>query len=1114
MLAIAVAAWVAPLALAGPEDRVKIPDLTRGGTVPKEAKHDWNLGPTGLRGWMHCHDLVTADARQIRVTDVAAGSPASREFKVGDVILGVGSKPFSFDPRTEFGRAVTAAESEAGRGKLALTRWRQGETTEVVLTIPVLGDYGPTAPFNCPKSRRLLEQGCDLLAERMKEPGYDRLDPIPRSLNALALLAGGKDEHLPLVRREARWASGFSTDSMQTWYYGYCMILIAEYSMATGDQSVLPGLRRLALEASRGQSAVGSWGHGFALPSGRLGGYGMMNSPGVPLTIGLALAREAGVNDPELPRAIELSARLLRFYIGKGAIPYGDHHPWIETHEDNGKCGMATVLFDLLGEPKGAEFFSRMSLASHGPERDCGHCGNYFNMLWAMPGVARSGPNAAGAWMTEFGSWSFDFARRWDGAYPHQGPPENEPDSFDGWDATGGYLLAYAMPLKKIRLTGKGRGTLPPLDVAQAGRLIDDGRHWNNRDRIRPWDKLSTEQLIDRLRNWSPVVRDRAAMALAGRKDVPVSNLVRMLDDPSLVARYGACRALGALGERAAGGVEPLRKALGHGDLWLRVLAADALAKMGSAAAPAVPQLLELLAAGPTQDDPRGMQQRYLTFALFDGEQGGMLSRSLDRVNRESLYRAVKAGLGNQDGRARGSFASVYRKLSLDDIKPLLPAILQAVNEPAPSGEMFADTIRVEGLKVLANHRIEEGIAACVHYTREQNQWSSENRTPELMKILVSYGSHAKSTIPELRRLADYFEKDEPNFPRELMKVKAKSVREAIRRIEAAKDAPPLTRITAAAIRAETKAGPAKGAGRPVKVFLLAGQSNMEGAGFIAADPKRNGGKGSLEFLTKDGATAARFKHLLDAEGRWAVRDDVLIHYLGRRGKLTVGYGAKEDRIGPELGFGWVIGDAFDESVLLVKLAWGGKSLAKDFRPPTSGGEVGPFYREIVTRAKVVLSGLKTEFPELGDVKPELSGFGWHQGWNDRVNQAFNDEYESNMANFIRDVRKDLGAPNLPFVIAETGMTGPTEKHPRALSLMTAQAAVAERPEFRGNVAFVSTRSFWRDKELSPNNQGYHWNSNAETYYLIGEAMGKAMKDLCQREPARSTASPSRAERR
>ena len=277
----------------------------------------------------------------------------------------------------------------------------------------------------------------------------------------------------------------------------------------------------------------------------------------------------------------------------------------------------------------------------------------------------------------------------------------------------------------------------------------------------------------------------------------------------------------------------------------------------------------------------------------------------------------------------------------------------------------------------------------------------------------------------------------------------------------------------------------------------VAGQSNMEGQGKIVSEPKSNRGKGSLQYLVKDPTTAARFKHLVDKDGKWIVRDDVWIWYLGRKGKLTVGYGAREDRIGPELGFGVVMGDCLDNQVLLVKVAWGGKSLAKDFRPPSSGGEVGPSYTELIRLVKEVLANLKTDFPDYDGKGYEFAGFGWHQGWNDRVNQAFNDEYEKNLANFIRDVRKDLGVPKLPFVIAETGMSGHGEHHPRALSLMRAQAAVAKYDEFQGNVAFVGTKDFYRPPEESPSSQGYHWNSNAETYYLIGAAMGEAMKRLC-----------------
>ena len=283
----------------------------------------------------------------------------------------------------------------------------------------------------------------------------------------------------------------------------------------------------------------------------------------------------------------------------------------------------------------------------------------------------------------------------------------------------------------------------------------------------------------------------------------------------------------------------------------------------------------------------------------------------------------------------------------------------------------------------------------------------------------------------------------------------------------------------------------------PLKVFILAGQSNMEGQGKIACDLTKNGGKGSLEYVVHHPATAARFKSVLDKGGKWIVRDDVWIWYLGRKGKLTVGYGAKEGTIGPELGFGLVMGDTFDNQVLLIKVAWGGKSLAKDFRPPSSGGEIGPYYKEVIQHVKEVLANLKTHFPDYDGKGYQLAGFGWHQGWNDRINQAFNDEYEKNLANFIRDVRKDLGVPQLPFVIAETGMSGPSETHPRALSLMRAQAAVAKYPEFQGNVAFVGTKEFYRPPENSPSSHGYHWNNNAETYFLIGTAMGEAMKKLC-----------------
>ncbi len=769
------------------------PDFTRGDEIPEGADHDWTLGATGARGWMFSDKLVTTEARQIAINEVAKGSPADGILEVGDVVLGVGGKPFSYDPRTELGKALTTAESETGGGELPLIRWRAGETETVVLKLPVLGTYSATAPYDCPKSRRILERGCRVLAKRLADPSYDE-NPITRSLNALALLASGDREYIGLVCKEAHWAADYSAESFQTWYYGYVIMLLAEYVMATDDDSVMPGLRRLAMEAAEGQSIVGSWGHRFAGPDGRLVGYGMMNSPGLPLTTSLVLARAAGVDDPAVDRAIERSARLLRFYAGKGAVPYGDHHPWIETHEDNGKCGMAAVLFNLLGEREQAEFFSRMSVASHGAERDTGHTGNFFNILWSLPGVAQSGPEATGIWMGEFGAWYFDLARRWDGSFLHQGPPQMRKDSYGGWNCSGACLLAYAMPLRKIHLTGKRPGVTPPLDAAAARSLILDGRGWNNKDRNRYYDGLSEEELVSRLSSWSPVVRERAAMALGRREDDVTARLIRLLDATDLHTRYGACQALEMQRQRGAAAVPSLLDAFRADDLWLRILAADALAGIGEPAKAAVPAMLERLTESDPVNDPRNMEQRYLSFALFN-RRGGLIGRSLEGVDRELLLEAVRAGLRNEDGRARGSFGSVYENLTFDELQPLLPAIHRAIVEPAPSGIMFADGIRMSGLQLLAKHRVSEGIELLVDYSRNQKQHASEKRIVKIMAMLETYGAHAKRAIPQLEAVASYFENEEEDFPRRLSVGKAECVRETIAAIEASTARPRLIHL-------------------------------------------------------------------------------------------------------------------------------------------------------------------------------------------------------------------------------------------------------------------------------------------------------------------------------
>lgn len=782
------------IARGGPSTGPTPPDLTAGGERPAEATHDWNLGATGARGWMHSYKMHTLTARQILITKVAKGSPADGRLEVGDVIVGVHGKKFESDPRPIFGQALSQAESARGEGKLSLRVWRAGQTKTIALKLPVLGSYSATAPFNCKKTDRIIDNACAALAKNMQDKGY-RHNPIVRSLNALALLASGDDQYNELIKREANWAANFSSTSMQTWYYGYTMMFLSEYILSTGDTSVMPGLERQVRKAVEGQSAVGSWGHRFANEEGFLLGYGMMHAPGVPLTTSLVLAREAGAKHPNLDLAIERSRIMIRFYVGKGAIPYGDHAAWIQNHDDNGKNGMAAVLFNLLGDREATEYFSRTAIACYGDERDTGHTGNFLNITWSLPAVAQSGPNATGAWMNEFGGYYYDLARQWDGSFIHQGPAQSRYDSYRFWDTTGATLLALTIPRGNLAMTSPKRNTAPRISTRDAKSIIEDGRGWNNADRRSFYEAFTQEELIEKLTSWSPVVRDRAATALGRKAKTDIlPKLIEMLDSDNLETRYGVCTAIGRLrGDRSAA-IPKLMELFDSEDLWMRVKAAEALAGIGQPARVAAPKLLERMAYPNKEADPRGMEQRYLANALF-GRRGGLLGKSVDGIDRAALMKAVRVGLKNQDGRARGALSSVYQTLSFEEIRPLLPAIRDAIEERPPSGIMFADEIRMAGLDLLSRHHIDDGMDLLIWYAKNQKPHGSEKRLPTIMNMLERYGSHGQTKLEDMEALAKHFDGGEENYPRRLSKDKAQHVRDTIEKIKKSTDKPELISI-------------------------------------------------------------------------------------------------------------------------------------------------------------------------------------------------------------------------------------------------------------------------------------------------------------------------------
>ncbi len=268
-------------------------------------------------------------------------------------------------------------------------------------------------------------------------------------------------------------------------------------------------------------------------------------------------------------------------------------------------------------------------------------------------------------------------------------------------------------------------------------------------------------------------------------------------------------------------------------------------------------------------------------------------------------------------------------------------------------------------------------------------------------------------------------------------------------------------------------------------------------------------GKGDLATVTKKDK---KFQYLLDEAGKWTVRHDVYFQEArlvegGKGCPLTATANSqclpRCNSIGPELGFGYVMGTFHDEQVLLIKTSMGNRSLGFDFRPPLSGRtDVTNEYESL--EYKLMVKGIRETLDDMAKVVPgyqgqgyEIAGFGWFQG--DKDSGAAKEEYEKHLVNLINDLRKEFKAPTMPVVVATVGFGGYRLGDGPWKGVWAAQMAVGDpkqHPELAGTVASVDTRDFWREVEESPRAQDYHYNRNAETYLLVGEAMGRAMVRL------------------
>ena len=308
---------------------------------------------------------------------------------------------------------------------------------------------------------------------------------------------------------------------------------------------------------------------------------------------------------------------------------------------------------------------------------------------------------------------------------------------------------------------------------------------------------------------------------------------------------------------------------------------------------------------------------------------------------------------------------------------------------------------------------------------------------------------------------------------------------------------------------------------KKIKVFILMGQSNMVGMGDIQPEDK----PGTLAHLLK---TDKKYPFLVDAAANWTVRKDVY-YYDARlkKGSYLSATSNNGKSIGPELGFGFVIGPQLDAPVLIIKSCIGNRSLGWDLLPPgsqryvvdgktyagyqdspaswiegqpkqTNDWYAGKQYDDDMANAKAALANLVKIYPDYQGQGYEITGFVWWQGHKDHLSPVYADRYELNLVNLIQQLRQDYHAPNAKFVLA----TGCGNSGRTGLGLKIAEAQLAmgdakKHPEFVGNVKCIDSRCFWPEAKDSPNpRQDYHYYRNAETYMEVGLGLGWAMVDL------------------
>lgn len=744
-----------------PTRPAKLPDYTKGAAVPAETQV-WSLGPTGIVGvW-----AGGFGGDQFLVQEVLAGSPAVGKLLPGDVLLGVGGATFAPGGHLGvlFGNAIIEAEKEENGGKLLLSVFRDknwakrnakqdfdsvdldkvfdgaadgdalydwkpaaareqavheqkfkdfpidGSALDVELKLRTFPDYADTAPFDCPKTKQILEDAWKVLEKRFQNDPKHRNNDRGAYLRVIALLASGKSEHREMVKKWVRspeakdWQPGFvgSIDMMKgqgylSWRVGFVGLPCAIYYEATGDDYVLPALEEWAIKTSMGQSGRGSWGHTFAWPSfnggklhGMNPGYGALNAAGNHCFFMIALAQKLGVKHPEVDAAVERARQFFGSYVDQGAIPYGDHGA-ADTDDSNGKNSGTAFAMKCIGDNHAAKYFATMAAHSSFTARG-GHAHDWHTN-WSSWAASLVGPEARSVAERNM-RWRRTLCRRHDGSFVYHSPSEKYSTLID---ATVTEVLHQAVALRQTLITGKDPDKSLWLSDRELKQLLTSAQAqfndpWLDAKVGTPWQKRSTDELFDLLDIFKPKARRLFAQELgkrfqAGEKEI-ADRLVKLLASEEPRMRDGALRGLFACGtDTVLANLSKITKLLHDPHDFVRITAIAAVSQ--SATDAETQQALLTAATAPPQAVAPNSVRNAIQTPLFGGTTP-LAKTPFAAGFDESLVRDAIEGILTLDPAGRSFLTSQANVWDKDTVVRVADPLVYIAEEEQIGDQMFA----------------------------------------------------------------------------------------------------------------------------------------------------------------------------------------------------------------------------------------------------------------------------------------------------------------------------------------------------------------------------------------------------------------------------------------